>query len=77
MPEFRQDIITGNWVIVAKERAKRPEDFSEPEKPRKERFRENCPFCVGNEKQTPPEVYAIRESALKLNLRPEQTSRTF
>jgi UDPglucose--hexose-1-phosphate uridylyltransferase len=61
MPEFRQDIITGNWVIVAKERAKRPEDFSEPEKPRKERFRENCPFCVGNEKQTPPEVYAIRE----------------
>jgi UDPglucose--hexose-1-phosphate uridylyltransferase len=33
MPEFRQDIITGNWVIVAKERARRPEDFSEPEKP--------------------------------------------
>jgi galactose-1-phosphate uridylyltransferase len=30
MPEFRQDIITGNWVIVAKERARRPEDFSEP-----------------------------------------------
>lgn len=61
MPEFRQDIITGNWVIVAKERAKRPEDFSEPEKPQKEHYRENCPFCVGNEGQTPPEAYAVRK----------------
>ncbi|MGI6519145.1 MAG: galactose-1-phosphate uridylyltransferase [Bacillota bacterium] len=60
MPEFRQDIITGNWVIVAKERARRPEDFSKPEKPHKEHYRENCPFCVGNEGQTPPEVYAVR-----------------
>ena len=58
MPELRKDPIIGRWVIIATERAKRPDQFSglskEPvqEKP--------CPFCEGSESHTPPEIYSIR-----------------
>jgi len=58
MPELRKDPIIGRWVIIATERAKRPDQFSgspdagPAEKP--------CPFCAGKEEQTPPEIYAIR-----------------
>ena len=27
MPQLRQNIITGEWVVIAPERAKRPSDF--------------------------------------------------
>src|SRR3989338_5014072 len=27
MPKLRQNIITGDWVVISPERAKRPEDF--------------------------------------------------
>ncbi len=61
MPELRKDPIIGRWVIIATERAKRPNDF----KPEKNAIVENgsCPFCEGNEKLTPPEVDADRPSA--------------
>ena len=59
MPELRKDPITGRWVIIATDRARRPSDFSrEPvivSAP--SRF---CPFCYGNEQKTPPEVLAYR-----------------
>lgn len=46
--------------MIASSRAKRPESFSiAPEEPTKKYFA-NCPFCLGNEAQTPPEVFAIR-----------------
>ncbi|MCR4425837.1 MAG: galactose-1-phosphate uridylyltransferase [Firmicutes bacterium] len=67
MPEFRRDIVTGKWVIVATERAKRPDKFTEPEKPQKERIKPNCPFCVGNERETPPEVQSVREPSTEPN----------
>ncbi|MBN2168229.1 MAG: galactose-1-phosphate uridylyltransferase [Actinobacteria bacterium] len=59
MPELRQDAVTGRWVVVATERAMRPSDLArvrsvEIEGP------ENCPFCPGNERMTPHELYAIR-----------------
>ena len=61
MPELRKDPIIGRWVIIATERAKRPNDF----KPEKEAIIGNglCPFCEGNEKLTPPEVDADRPSS--------------
>ena len=58
MPELRKDPVIGRWVIIATERAKRPDQFSgqaqeaPPEKP--------CPFCEGSESHTPPEIYALR-----------------
>lgn len=57
MPELRRDPISRNWVIIAKERSKRPNDFTSPEENRKGGF---CPFCYGNESSTPPEVFALR-----------------
>ncbi len=63
MPEIRKDIVSGNWVIIATERAKRPETFTRKvtEKNVKKNGR-NCPFCWGNEKMTPPEVLSIRQN---------------
>ena len=31
MPEIRQNLVTKDWVIIATERAKRPEDFKKKE----------------------------------------------
>ena len=57
---MRKDPVTGRWVIISTDRAKRPSDFS--------RERANikggdfCPFCPGNETKTPPEILAYRHS---------------
>lgn len=45
MPQLRQNIVTGEWVVIAPERAKRPHEFI-VEKPVKEPL-EHCPFCPG------------------------------
>ncbi|MBC7333196.1 MAG: DUF4931 domain-containing protein, partial [Actinobacteria bacterium] len=58
MPELRKDIITGEWVIMATERAKRPENFRS--QPRVKAGPDDvCPFCGGNEYMTPDEVFSI------------------
>jgi len=48
MPKLRQNIITGEWVVISPERAKRPEDFvlaAAPKRPTEM----GCPFCMGTE----------------------------
>jgi UDPglucose--hexose-1-phosphate uridylyltransferase len=42
--ELRQDIITGDWVVIATGRAKRPEDFSKTERQKDDGDAENCLF---------------------------------
>ncbi|MEK7404711.1 MAG: galactose-1-phosphate uridylyltransferase [Acidobacteriota bacterium] len=60
MPEFRKDPITGRWVIIATDRARRPSDFTrEPVVIKGVRF---CPFCPGHEEKTPPEILAYRQN---------------
>ncbi len=59
MPELRQDPLTDTWVIIATERSRRPSDFASGKAEKKEA--KNCPFCLGNEHQTPPEILAYRE----------------
>jgi UDPglucose--hexose-1-phosphate uridylyltransferase len=61
MPELRYNILTREWVIIATERAKRPEDFVKKKKEKKPlpTFVPTCPFCPGNEKLTPPETYVV------------------
>ena len=61
MPELRQNFVTKEWVIIATERAKRPEDMvlHRPVKPVAP-FVATCPFCPGNEDKTPPEILRIR-----------------
>lgn len=58
MPELRKDPVTGRWVIIATERAKRPAQFGRVPEERKGGF---CPFCPGNEKSTPPETLSYRQ----------------
>lgn len=48
MPQLRQNIITGDWVVIAPERAKRPNDFVIP-KSVKISDKSKCPFCIGSE----------------------------
>ena len=66
MSEIRQDPTTREWVIIARERAKRPQDFvhgqSKPELPS---FSPSCPFCPGNEAMTPPESFTMLDKSSK------------
>lgn len=57
MPEIRKDAVTGNYVIIAAERSKRPHDFTLAPDQKKG---QSCVFCYGNEDKTPPEVLAVR-----------------
>jgi UDPglucose--hexose-1-phosphate uridylyltransferase len=59
VPELRKDPVTGRWVIISTDRAKRPSDFSREHVEIKGGF---CPFCPGNESKTPPEIMAYRPS---------------
>ncbi len=53
MPELRKDPVLGRWIIISKERSRRPTDFIVEESQTKGGF---CPLCQGNENTTPPEV---------------------
>lgn len=60
MPELRKDPVTGRWVIIATDRARRPSDFSRHTVVPKGGF---CPFCPGNESKTPSEILAYRNGS--------------
>ena len=60
MSEIRQDPTTKEWVIIARERAKRPDEFvREQSRPELPDFSPSCPFCPGNEAMTPSESYVL------------------
>jgi len=60
MAEIRQNPITKEWVIIATERAKRPDQFtSRKEKRILPAHDPACVFCPGNEHLTPGEVHRI------------------
>jgi UDPglucose--hexose-1-phosphate uridylyltransferase len=80
MPELRHNILTREWVIIATERAKRPEEFATKKKPRKlvTAFEAKCPFCPGNENLTPPETYAVRgASGWRVRVTPNKNAALF
>jgi UDPglucose--hexose-1-phosphate uridylyltransferase len=60
MSELRQNFFTKEWVIIATDRAKRPDQMVVHRQPRQmPSFSPTCPFCPGNENQTPPEVLRL------------------
>ncbi len=70
MPEFRKDLVRGEWVIIATERAKRPEDFTKNRQvppTNGPKVVDGCFFCEGHEKQTPAEVLAYPAGNRKPN----------
>ena len=53
MSEFRFNRVTGDWVIIASERARRPEDYIiRMDRRDAPSHVDTCPFCVGNEATT-------------------------
>ncbi|MFA5840097.1 MAG: galactose-1-phosphate uridylyltransferase [Candidatus Margulisiibacteriota bacterium] len=67
MSELRYNILFEEWVIIATERAKRPEDFKNISPSNPMDTAQKCPFCPGHEDKTPPEVFAFREVNSKAN----------
>jgi UDPglucose--hexose-1-phosphate uridylyltransferase len=70
MPELRTDWLTGRTVLIAENRALRPDDFSAKTPDSHDHgepslaggsYATNCPFCAGNESRTPPAVYEQRD----------------
>ncbi len=61
MPEYRQNPLTREWVILSSERMARPSEFlDQPAR----RDSAACPFCLGNEHETPEELarYSVGDS---------------
>jgi len=60
MSEVRYNVITGDWVVIATERAKRPEDFTHlKQKKELPDYVPTCPFCPGCEDKTPSETFRL------------------
>jgi UDPglucose--hexose-1-phosphate uridylyltransferase len=60
LPEYRQNIATKEWVILAPGRKLRPHDFHTESRPEKKisSHKDDCPFCPGNENQTEDPTYS-------------------
>jgi UDPglucose--hexose-1-phosphate uridylyltransferase len=63
--ELRQDIVTGDWVLIATGRAKRPHDFLKKSHPHFRQPKRTCPF----EKKSEDAILAIpREGGAQKNV---------
>ncbi|MBI3385328.1 DUF4931 domain-containing protein [Candidatus Gottesmanbacteria bacterium] len=51
MAKFVPDQSTRRWVVIAPSRVERPENLVKQ--------KSTCPFCEGNENETPPEVWRV------------------
>jgi UDPglucose--hexose-1-phosphate uridylyltransferase len=69
MAHYVPDVKTRRWVVIAPRRRRRPDDHQEEKRGKQARSKDHlerrngfaydsdCPFCFGNEKRTPPEIY--------------------
>jgi len=69
MARYIPDIKTRRWIVISPQRAKRPDQVDKPEPDEQISQRQgysylsSCPFCLGNEDQTPPEISRTIKSA--------------
>jgi len=69
MSELRQDPTTYDWIIIARERARRPHEFrSGVTKKTLAAYEKDCPFCPGDESKT-PDASAIYGGPVKWEIR--------
>lgn len=62
MPELRKDLVRNKWVVIATDRALRPNDFPiNKQGVHNTAINGFCPFCEGNEANTPPELAVFRK----------------
>jgi len=57
MSTLRQDPTTRQWAVLAPVRADRPHEPVVEPRPQLPELDPSCPFCPGNEDQTPPEIF--------------------
>ncbi len=79
MSELRQNMATKEWVIIAPERAMRPDQFRPPDTKTQTHqlpaLVSDCPFCPGNEHETLEEVLRMpEEGPWKLRVIPNKHS---
>lgn len=68
--ELRQDLVTGDWVVIATGRAKRPEDFASHKKTEiTEVSEQDCPFCNPEKTNQEKDVLIYEGSDSKWSLR--------
>lgn len=63
MSDLRYDPLFDQWMVVAENRRDRPIEFVPLEQTRKSLI---CPFCGGNEEETPPAILALDELGREL-----------
>ncbi|MFH0764432.1 MAG: galactose-1-phosphate uridylyltransferase [Candidatus Omnitrophota bacterium] len=60
MSELRYNIVSRDWVVIAADRAKRPDSFKRPKEERAiPEYSETCPFCPGKEGDRHDETYRL------------------
>jgi UDPglucose--hexose-1-phosphate uridylyltransferase len=60
MAELRREPILKRWVVITKDPVRGPADYipyRPPDQPQEQN--KPCPFCFGNEKMTPKEIFSI------------------
>ena len=65
MSDLRRDPVTGRWVVIAPERARRPQDFTP--QPVGAIGGDMCPFCEGQESVAGRELLAWRDPGSAAN----------
>ena len=63
MADLRYDPVTGIWVAIARKRRERPMEFVPLEQIHKQII---CPFCRGNEEETPEPIVAFGKDGDRL-----------
>lgn len=67
--ELRQDLVTGDWVVIATGRAKRPEDFAKNGRIAAENNVAECLFCDPEKSEQEKDVLIYRDSNQDWTLR--------
>jgi len=61
MSQMRLNPLNGRWVTIVPDRAERPSDFVSRDPSDDFTLDRPCPFCPGNEEETPPALETIDE----------------
>jgi len=64
--ELRYDVASGDWVVIASGRAKRPDQFKKEKRVKEENNKEECPFCKWEELEKVNAVFEDGEEAEKI-----------
>ncbi|KAJ51199.1 galactose-1-phosphate uridylyltransferase, partial [Clostridium tetanomorphum DSM 665] len=59
MSNYRREVWNGKYVLISEKRGDRPYDFNNSNEKNNISFKADCPFCVGNEKESDNAIYEV------------------